>query len=80
MRHDADGAAALVVVEITPHGYDKFVWLVAAALLAVGATAWHLQHWPARPWFVLVVSSVVIVVGYAAWLWWYAAAHPPQSD
>ena len=72
-------ASALLVVEITPHGSDKFVWLVGAAVLAVGGIAWRLVHWPARPLVVLVTSVALVVVGYAMWLWWYSATHPPQA-
>lgn len=72
-------AAALIAVERTPHGYDKFVWLVGALLLVAGGITWRLQRWPARPWVVFVASGAFAVVGYAMWLWWYTATHPPQA-
>ena len=72
-------AVALMAVEMTPHGSDKFVWLMGALLLVAGGIIWRLQHWPARPWVVLVASGAFVVVGYAIWLWWYIAAHPPQT-
>jgi hypothetical protein len=72
-------AAALIAVEMTPHGSDKFVWLGGAVLLAAGGVMWRRQHWPARPWVVIVVSLAFVVGGYAIWLWWYIATHPPQA-
>lgn len=72
-------ASALIVVEMTPQGSDRFIWLVGAILFAAGGAIWRFQHWPARPWVVFVMSVMFVVVGYGLWLWWYIAAHPPQA-
>jgi hypothetical protein len=71
-------AVALIAVEITPYGFDRFVWVGGAVLLATLLALWRRQRSSARPWVVLVASLAFVVVGYALWLWWYLAVHQPQ--
>lgn len=63
-------AAALVLVERTPQGTDRYVWLAGALVAAAGAVAWRVAKWPARPWVVLPVSVLVVAVGIGLWTWW----------
>ena len=71
-------AVALIAVEISPHGVDRFVWVGGAVLLATLLALWRRQRWSARPRVVLVASLAFVVVGYALWLWWYLAVHEPR--
>jgi high-affinity Fe2+/Pb2+ permease len=72
-------AAMLILVEITPSGSDRFVWLGGLVVMAAAGVLWRLKRWPANPWVVIVSSVGVVVVGYAIWLWWYTATHVPHS-
>lgn len=72
-------AAMLILVELTPEGSDRFVWLGGLVVMAAAGVLWRLMRWPARPWVVIAVSLGVVVVGYAIWLWWYTATRVPQA-